>query len=252
MKKQTLISIVLLFLSIAFVGWRVHTARTLKINHAVLVADPSLSHPEACLAAAGLAERIIHMDNFTSGSILTALALGDESSANEPWRFAQYRIPKSYKAIEGRAANLRRQQELVKDLQKRCESIHRTMISPIFLGLKQGIAHLRSLGCIENFNCNLYLISDGEENVEPSIKHALKGITGRSQSLPVPLDNRGIRVVFCGLAVTAGRIVDPSGRQIRKVRAHDAGRDDRLQRTWKSLFTEPGLVMFEPYCPLPG
>jgi len=252
MKAQILVSIVLFSLSAAFIGWRVHATRNLKTNHAVLLIDHSLSHPDTCLSVAGLAERIVHMDTFASGSMLTALVLGDEGSANEPRRFAQYQIPRSNKAIEGRTANLRQQQELVQDIQERCEAIPRTMISPIFLGVKQAIAELRSLGCKEDFACVLYVGSDGEENMEQSIKHALRGSPGDGPSLPAPLNNKGIQTVFCGIAVTAGRVVDPSGREIRKLLPHDASRDDGLKNTWSSLFTEPALVSFEPYCPIPG
>jgi hypothetical protein len=57
--------------------------------------------------------------------------------------------------------------------------------------------------------------------------------------------------VFCGLAVTSGRLADPSGREIRKGSLRNQGREDRLRDVWLSLFSEPGLVKFEPYCPKP-
>ena len=73
----------------------------------------------------------------------------------------------------------------------------------------------------------------------------------RSQTkavLPTGLDNEGVEVSFCGLAITAGRIVNPSGREILKSPLRDSGHDDRLRQVWRSLFTRPELVKFEPYC----
>jgi hypothetical protein len=29
----------------------------------------------------------------------------------------------------------------------------------------------------------------------------------------------------------------------------DPGHEDRMQKVWRSLFTQPELVKFEPYCP---
>jgi len=251
--KQTILLLMLLFgTTSGFVAWRMIASRAIRTNHVVLVHDSSLSRPDRCRAVVGLAERALGSDAFSSGSILSALALGDRSTAYEPKLFAQYTMPKSRKAIEGRRAIIRRQEDLLTDFRKKCEGLRPTVISPIFLGLKQGIALLRSLGCSEDFDCHLYLSSDAEENAELSIQNSLRGAREGDHALPAPLDNRGIRVVFCGIAVTAGTIVHPSGREIRKVVPHDPARDDRLRSTWKLLFTERELVSFEPYCPEPS
>ncbi len=71
------------------------------------------------------------------------------------------------------------------------------------------------------------------------------------RSLPLPINNEGVDVVFCGLAVTAGRMVDPPGREIRRTLPRDPGREDRLRQIWRSLFTRREAVRFEPYCPTP-
>jgi len=251
-KQQILLSTLLFFVVVGFVAWRVNAGRTLKINHAMLIHDPSLSHPDGCSAVIGLAERAFGTDALSSRSTLTMLAVGDESSAYQPKLVAKYAVPKNRKAIEGRSATITRRQQLLSDLRMKCESLRPTLISPISLGLKQGIAQLRALGCKDNFDCHLYINSDGEENADSSIRRALDGSRGKSQTLPAALDNKGIHVVFCGLAVRAGRIVDPSGREIRRTPPHDPGRDDRLRSTWTSLFAEPQLVSFEPYCPQPS
>src|SRR5205814_443250 len=101
------------------------------------------------------------------------------------------------------------------------------------------------------FRCLLYVASDGEENGEASIKNRIDNIRDEKHRLPNQLDNDGIEIVFCGIAATAGHIVDPSGREIRKIPPRDPGREDRLRQTWLSLFTRPNLVRFEPYCPAP-
>jgi hypothetical protein len=179
------------------------------------------------------------------------LVLGDEATANEPWQLGTYSIPTSRKVLEGRAANLKRQEGVLHDIWNKCQTVHRTTISPIFLGVKQAIADLRAQGCKPNSRCELFVDSDLEENVEPSIKRSLNAGVGRHVSLP-SINNSGIGVTFCGLAVRAGRIVGPSGREIRKVPALDPSRDDRLRRIWRSLFSKREAVRFEPYCPTPS
>lgn len=250
MNRNTWLLTLAMSLALGFVAWRVHATRNVTVNHAALLLDPSLSYKGGCPAAVGIAERVMNMDAFSPGSTLSALALGDQFTANEPRRFAKYSLPKTHKVIEGRNAALRHQHELLADLRQKCTSVHPTMISPIFLGIKQSIAELRSLGCGAESNCYLYVSSDGEENGEPSIRRALE--VSKSNNLPAPLNNLGIRIVFCGLAETAGRIVDPSGREVRTIRAHDPEHNDRLRSVWLSLFTKPEAVEFEPYCPQPA
>jgi hypothetical protein len=67
-------------------------------------------------------------------------------------------------------------------------------------------------------------------------------------NLAPPIDNEGIDVVFCGLAVTTGRVIKSSDRKIGRVLPRDPGRENRLQLVWRSLFTTRELVRFEPYC----
>jgi len=59
-------------------------------------------------------------------------------------------------------------------------------------------------------------------------------------------------VTFCGYAATAGRIIDPSGREVRKFATRNPAREDRMQRIWRSVFASPERVKFEPYCPKPS
>jgi len=249
MKSMTASLLLLGVLTTGFVGWREHISKTQKINHAELVVDRSVSNTNDCSTLIGVAQRAIHMDVLSAGSVLTIVVVGDEKTAHEPWRLATYDIPKTTRAIENPKTHLRKEYMLLEDLRNKCINVRATTISPIFIGVKQAIADLHARGCGSNSQCQLFAITDGEENVESSVKHSISGTSNMNQSLSASLNNEGIHVTFCGLAALAGRIVDPAGREIRKVQPHDSNRDDRLRKTWSALFTTPANVTFEPYCP---
>src|SRR5882762_8591986 len=117
---------------------------------------------------------------------------------------------------------------------------------------KQAIADLRALGCSEASHCQLLVNSDLEENVETSIKKGLNGATNEKHILPSPVENEGIDVAFCGVGVTTGRILDSSPGKFHKAPMRTPAGEDQLQETWRSLFTDPAAVSFEPYCPKPS
>jgi hypothetical protein len=249
MRRDALCALACFSISIGFVGWRIHAMRIQSTPHFEIVVDPSLSHAQRCESLLGLTKRALAETHVTRSSTLTILVLGDGATASEPWQLGSYSIPATRRVLEGRAANLRRQQDLLTEIARQCDAIHATFISPIFLGVKQAVADLRAHGCTVTSQCQIFVDSDLEENVEPSIKASLSGTTSRKYRLPPLINNRGIEISFCGLAVTAGRIVDPSGREIRKALPRDPGREDRLSKTWLSLFTEPEMVRLQPYCP---
>ena len=251
MKTGVLIAIVCSILCVGFVGWRVHVLAKHAAPQFEIVLDPSFSHPEGCEPLLGLAEQSLHADGVAQDSTLTVLVLGDAATANEPRQLGSYPIPMTRKVLEGKTATLRRQEKLLSDIRHKCETIRRTSISPIFMGVKQAVADLRAHECKETSNCRIFVDSDLEENSEISIKEALNRARNRKLALPTPLDNQGIEVSFCGLAVTAGRIVNPSGMEMLRALPRDPGRDDRLRQVWRSLFTNPAAVSFEPYCPKP-
>jgi hypothetical protein len=199
----------------------------------------------------GITEQLLDSHAVSPGSWLTVLAIGDESTAYEPKLLARYPIPVNRRIVEGPKTGLRRQQEILDDLKQRCGQLHPTMVSPIFQGVKQGVAELRTLGCGNGSDCKLWIDSDLEENAVTAINRILEHPESNRQALPAPLHNEGIRIAFCGLAVTAGRIIGRSGRETRKARPRNPGHDDNLRRTWAALFTKPELVTFDPYCPEP-
>jgi hypothetical protein len=252
MKTGILYTILFCVASAGFVGWRVHAVRPQDAPHFELVEDPSISHLNGCESVLGLAEQALLTEGTSSGSSLTILEIGDETTANEPWQLGRYSIPKSRKVIEGRTANARRQQDLLRDIWNKCQTVRRTTISPIFLGVKQAIADLRAQGCSQTSHCQVFVDSDLEENVEASIKKSLNRTVDEEFILPSPIENEGIKIAFCGLAVTTGRLVDSSSKGLRRAPARTPAREDRLREIWRSLFTQQAAVKFEPYCPKPS
>jgi hypothetical protein len=249
MKTGILCTILVCVASVGFVGWRVYVLKNREIPHYGLVEDPSLSHPEGCESLVGLAEKALNLDGISPGSTLTVLVIGDATTANEPWQLGMYSIPTTRKVLEGRTANSQGRQIELRDIWSKCQGARRTTVSPIFLGVKQAVANLRAQGCGETSHCQLFVNSDLEENVEPSIKKRLNGTAGEKPTLPSPVENDGIDVAFCGLAVTTGRFVDSSSSGPYKTLRRTPAREDRLREIWRSLFTIPAAVSFEPYCP---
>jgi len=213
------------------------------------VQDPSRSYTGGCASLVGMAGAAIGSPGASADSRLTVLALGDAATAGEPRRLGVFSLPTSRKVLEGKRATLDRRQELFQDLLARCESVRSTSISPIFLGVKQAVADLRASGCKAGSRCGLWVSTDLEENAERGMRERILHPREAREPLPPPLDNEGIEVAFCGFSQTAGRVIDPSGREIRIVAARDPRRDDRLQAVWRAMFTIPELVSFEPYCP---
>jgi hypothetical protein len=252
MKRGVLYAVSCCIACAGFVGWRIRVLANHSAPQFEIVADPSLSHPEGCESLLGLADQALHGEGVSPDSTLTILVLGDATTANEPWELGRYSIPVTRKVLEGKIANLRRQEDLLSDIRHKCEGIRRTSISPIFLGVEQGIADLRAHGCKENSHCRVFVDSDLEENAETSIKEALNRTRNTKLQRLSPLDNQGIEVSFCGLAVTAGRIVNASGRmESLGTSLRGPGREDRLRQVWRTLFISPETVTFEPYCPSP-
>jgi hypothetical protein len=239
-----------LTLAATFVGWRVHAARSRPNVQIEIVKDPSRSTTDGCETVIGLAEDALGSDGLSVKSTLTVLLLGDAASAYEPTVLGSYLIPFSTKVIEGRGANRQRQAGLLKDLFLKCRAAHATDISPIFLAVKQAIADLRGKGCNTSSRCRLDVDSDLEDNVELGIKNRLNNTNGNKHPLPGLIDNSNIAISFCGLAATTGRVFDSSGRAIHKFAMRDPAREDRLKSTWRSLFSAPDLVTFQPYCPV--
>jgi hypothetical protein len=192
---------------------------------------------------------VLETNGAASDSTLTILVLGDQSTADEPWRLESYSIPTVKKVLEGKSKKIRQQQQILRDISGKCQTLRRTTISPIFLGVTQAVADLHARGCKTTSHCQLFVDSDLEENVEPAIRKAILKDDGLKHISLSPVDNTGIGVIFCGVAVTDGRIRDRAENAPRQFITRDSGRVKRTQEIWRSLFAEPGTVRFEPYCP---
>jgi hypothetical protein len=251
MRRGILYAIVCGILCAGFVGWRIHVLANHSAPQFEIVEDPSLSHPGGCESLLGLTEQSLRADSVSQDSTLTVLVLGDATTANEPWQLGIYSIPTTRKVLEGRTATSQRRQDVLRNILNKCQAVRRTTVSPIFLGVKQAVADLRAQGCSETSHCQLSVNSDLEENVETSIKKSLNETTGQKANLPL-IENNGIGVTFCGLAVTTGRLVDSSSKGFRKAPPRTPAREDRLRTIWRSLFTQQSTVTFEPYCPQPN
>jgi hypothetical protein len=251
MKQPVVILIAGSVVAVSFIGWRLHAMRHHTLSRFELVYDPSLSFTGGCESLVGAAEKVLRNPGVSDHSTLTILALGEASTAYEPRRLTKYAIPTDRKVIEGRHASMERQEHLLEDLRARCRSVRPTSVTPIYLGVKQAIGDLRADGCTADSRCGLWVSTDLEENGDRAIEATIDGRHDGRKPLPLPLDNSGISVTFCGFVETAGRLVGPSGREIRKAVPRDPRRDERLQAVWRSLFASSELVSFEPYCPQP-
>jgi hypothetical protein len=246
MTRHVLYALLFCVASVSFVAWRVYAVRNRETPHFEIVKDPSASHGVGCESLIGLTGQVLEADAAGPGSTVTVLVLGDQSTAGQPWRLASYSLPSVRKVLEGRSTKLRLQEQILQDVSGKCQALRRTTISPIFLGVTQAIADLRAHGCKVTSRCRLFVDTDLEENVEPAIKNALIDKDGSKRvSLPA-VDNTGVGVVFCGVAVTDGRIRDRAESGARKFTTHDS---DRMQDVWRSLFRDPAGVSFTPYCP---
>ena len=252
MTRQLLCVLLVFLASAGFVAWRVYAVHTYEAPQFEIVKDPSASHEGGCESLAGLTGQALETNAAGPGSTVTVLVLGDQSTAGQPWRMGTYSVPTIRKVLEGRSAKLRQQEQILQDVSGKCQALRQTTVSPIFLGVTQAIADLRARGCSASSHCDLFVDTDLEENVEPVLKKALSKKDGEKWNSLPRLGNSGIDVLFCGVAVTNGRVHDTSEKREWKFVRRDSSEVHRMQEVWRSLFAEPATVHFEPYCPVPG
>lgn len=232
----------------AFGYWRYQVgAQSRPVAHFEFIQDPSDSIATDCGRTVGLVERALAMPEVGDGSSLTLFALGDETTANEPRWLGQFELPVIRRVIEGQRASMRAKQDLLANVRNRCDEVKQTRRSPIFVGLKRGVEHLRSVGAPADLRY-LFIQTDGEEFDNKLIVKALNEKPGMPLRLPSPIQNNAIHVTFCGMAETVGTVTDSDRKVHHKTKQRDDGRSDRLKEVWAKLFTNPELVKFEPYC----
>lgn len=232
--------------TLGFFHWRHCIVMQMPTAQAVEIDDRSLSVTNEEEGVPALGRRALGLPGMRKGSTLTFLATGDGATSDEPVLVAKYEMPVSRRAMEGRGAETERKDAILADLAGRLKELGRTTRSPIFLAVKRGVEQLRSSGCTPETTCYLLVKSDGQELSEPTIKKALRDSQSKN-SLPSPIPNEGIRVVFCGLSETTGNTTEGSRRGFH-AQVSDRKGIDRVRDVWSSLFTQPELVTFEPYC----
>jgi hypothetical protein len=240
-------------LTLAGIGWWLMPPLKHPATHALIIDDSSDSTPSDCESMAGIFRRAIRLPGINKHSTITVLLTGDERTANEPRRWAEYKAPDTRYVIEGRRKVEQQQNDLVADLFTRCSQTPVTKVSPIYLALKRGVEQLQSIAGADGSALYLFIKTDGEETAEPQIKAALRAAPGSKLQLPAPIRNEGVHIFFCGMAETLGQVSTGGNGNSRQLsRQRDSQRVDRACEVWTALFSVPTLVTFEPYCPNQG
>ena len=220
------------------------------VPNGVQIRDRSHSVGSDCTCTTALARHALKERGLVKGSMLTFITTGDQPTANEPVLVADYDVPASRTAIEGRNATAQKQQEILADLHTKCEQLPITNRSPIVLAAKRAVERLRASGCRPGSGCFVAIQSDGEETTEPIFKQLLGGRSKSRETSASPLiDNDGIDIVFYGLSETKGEEMTSGSRVQQITKTRDSGGVERLRAVWLSLFAHPERIIFEPFCP---
>jgi hypothetical protein len=241
MARRILLGTLCLSLMGAFVWWRIYA-----ITHgeppaqAAMVFDNSKSGAVGCAQAGAIAIRLTATPHFSRKSRLALILLGDQSNGFAGRLAGVFDIPVSTRVMEGKAAQLRQQKELAESVERACEAAPKTDRSPILSAVKSAFDHLRSSGCGAETHCTLFLVTDGEENVNRDLRAALAGSKAALKKVTGRIDNNGISVSMCGLAQTRFASLERVTRTFTP--------EDRLLTVWTAIFTAPDFVNTAPYC----
>ncbi|HJQ69592.1 MAG TPA: hypothetical protein VKA70_11500 [Blastocatellia bacterium] len=251
MSKNLKIIILLLICSAAVIGvgfWRYSVAGKSKAAHSVIIRDRSDSVPSGCDCTQALSGRAFSDPQNGAGSTVTVTVTGDATTAGEPKLVASVEVPSTRQVLEGRGASVQQKEKLLDDIKTACENMPQTKVSPILIAVKRGIEHLRSRGCGPESECSVYVQTDLEETGDPQLSAALKSTSGNKQALASPVNNEGIKIVITGIAETASISVGADRKVYQLTRPRNLQRIEYLQSVWKSLFSNPDRVTFEPHC----
>jgi hypothetical protein len=241
MAKRILLCTLCLSLMAGFVWWRLYA-----ITHgdppaqAAMVFDSSKSDAVGCPQAGAIAVRLTSMPHFSRKSRLALILLGDQSNGYAGRLAGVFDIHVSTRVIEGKGAQLRQQGQLAESVQRACEAAPKAERSPILSAVRSAFDHLRSAGCGTDTHCAFFLVTDGEENVNPDLRAALTGSKAALKRITGGVNNNGISVSICGLAQTRSASLER--------RATSFTREDRLKTIWTAIFTTPDIVNTAPYC----
>lgn len=248
MKPKLVAVTVICFGLLGFLGWRVQVARRPpRVAHVAIVLDRSASLTAGCAAVASLARGVFALPGVGPSSTLSLMTTGEVSTAYEARLLAVYPLPFSRRIIEGRQTEARRQSDLVHVVEGRCQETRTTSTSPILRAVMSATTHLRAKGCTAAMPCFAFVVTDGEENVDPGVRRALD-LGGRAlRDLHGAVSNEGVRMSLCGFGQTT---ISPSGAPVTKRPdpRHARIRGTRLREVWTAVFTRPDQVSINPYC----
>jgi len=213
-----------------------------SVNVAI-VPDRSRSAEKVRESIMGVAEESLTLPGIKKGSRLAIIATGNVETAMEPISIASIGFPCIRKVMEGRSRTAKNE-EFLKDVEASLEKMTTPASrTPLYIAVRRATETLRGLGCKTDLRkgqppCYLFVISDGEENVEKLIMRAIRGSSETKFPEEMLIDNSNIEVHFCGLSDTNG---DSPVRNSREI--------TRMENTWKGLFRHPEAVTFQPFCP---
>jgi hypothetical protein len=215
----------------------------------VLDRSDSLKEDPEGRALIGLLKRSLAVPGISKMSKIFVSATGDPESAMEPLSIAVLDIPMSQRVMEGKEVVERHRRELLAGTAEHYKKdASETRNSPIYLALARALAQLRAAGCAEGSACGLFVRSDGEETEEIWIRDSLKRGKLLKKGMPAPLDNTGIKAVWCGLAETRGLAVS-NGKHRTLTPKRTSSSAEFMTALWTGLFQDPKGVVFEPFCP---
>jgi len=211
--------------------------------HEFVLFDRSASSTAGCDAVIAAVSDDVLEGRLSPDSVLVVLATGDADTSGEPTEIFRGTPVRPGRVMGGRRGAQKQQEAMLSRLTESCRELPPADISPIALGMRDGLEGLRAQGCGPESRCRLRVISDGEETVEPWIVQSLSGKRTAPAARP-RMDNGGVEIVFCGTSQTKGA----SDRARDRRRAHDVGRVERMRKTWRSTVTAPDLMHFEAHC----
>jgi len=242
MNKNIILSAGFTCVAAAFFAWRIYEVRHAPPPPYVgVVRDSSGSDAVGCADVRSLAMGVFDLPGVTHGSKAALITTGDKHNGYEGKLAGVFEIPVTTRAMEGKEATRRRQQQFGDAIRQACEAAPKTGQSPILSAVKSGIDHLRANGCGKTSSCFLFVVTDGDENVDGLLRSALNGSKTALGKIRGTIVNDGIKVNFCGFAQT--RVMAAAHGSQRGTSA------DRLKAVWTALFTAPTLVETAPYCP---
>jgi hypothetical protein len=218
--------------------------------HVAIIYDRSQSPQDGCNSIRALTEKGLSlMEGRRAECKMKIFATGDKATAYEPVTIDLSHMPqKTGRVLEGKGRFLEEKDKFLNDTYSQCSAINRTEQSPVFLSVKRAVEYLKALDPKGTATLYLLVQSDLEENIEPDIKKALRASAGSGSKLPTSIDNSGINVSFCGYSETASQYKDAKGVARQATPMRNAKSADRLLEVWRSLFTHPELINFNPVC----